>query len=127
MFFTPAVRQDSDDEVAPGGHHAGHVASPQLGGVLGEGGVADMVQGLDFAVVADELGELGRGGLLSGQAGDGVDRLGGGLASLAVGGRPLFWTAWQALARSGRAACAEGARHCEVHYQLGLPNTFDVG
>lgn len=31
-----------------------------MGGVLGEGGVADMMQGLDFPVVADESGELGR-------------------------------------------------------------------
>lgn len=63
---------------------AGRVAGPQLGGVLGKGGVADMVQGLDLPVAADEFGELGRGGLLDGQAGDGVDRFEGGLASLAV-------------------------------------------
>src|SRR5690606_21991474 len=71
-------------EVAPGGHRAGRIAGPELGGVLGEGGVADMVQGLDLPVVADELGELGRAGLLGGEAGDGADRLDGGLAGLAV-------------------------------------------
>ncbi len=81
--------EGSDGEVAPGGHRAGRVAGPQLGGVLGEGGVADMVQGLDLPVVADELGELGRGGLLGGQAGDGVDRLDGGPAGLAVGAPAL--------------------------------------
>lgn len=85
MFFTPAVRKGSDGEVAPGGHGTRCVAGPQLGGVLGEGGVAGVVQGLDLPVVAHQLGELGRGGLLGGQAGDGVDRLDGGLAGLAVG------------------------------------------
>jgi hypothetical protein len=48
-----------------------------------------MVQGLDLPVVADEFGELGRGGLLGGQADDGVDRLDGGLADLAVGAAAL--------------------------------------
>ncbi|BBJ45048.1 hypothetical protein SSPO_077660 [Streptomyces antimycoticus] len=48
-----------------------------------------MVQGLDLPVVADELGDLGWGGLLGGQAGDGVDRLDGGLAGLAVGAPAL--------------------------------------
>jgi hypothetical protein len=36
--------EGSDGEAAPGGHRAGCVAGPQPGGVLGEGGVADMVQ-----------------------------------------------------------------------------------
>jgi hypothetical protein len=48
-----------------------------------------MVQGLDFPVVADEFGGLGRGGLFGGQAGGGVDRLDGGLAGLAVGAPAL--------------------------------------
>ncbi|GAA3595556.1 hypothetical protein GCM10022295_90950 [Streptomyces osmaniensis] len=48
-----------------------------------------MEQGLDPPVGADEFGELGRGGLLGGEAGDGVDRLDGGLAGLAVGAPAL--------------------------------------
>jgi hypothetical protein len=36
-------------------------------------------------VVPDESGVLGRGGLLGGEAGDGVDGLDGGLSGLAVG------------------------------------------
>jgi hypothetical protein len=42
-----------------------------------------------FQYVADEFGELGRACLLGGQAGDGVDRLDGGLAGLAVGAPAL--------------------------------------
>lgn len=48
-----------------------------------------MVQGLDLPVVADKLGELARGGLFGGQAGDGVDRLDVGPAGFAVG-TPAF-------------------------------------
>jgi len=81
--------EGSDGEVAPGGHRAGCVAGSQLGGVFGESGVADVVQGLDLPVVTDESGELGRGGLLGGEAGDGVDGLHGGLAGLAVGASAL--------------------------------------
>jgi hypothetical protein len=77
--------EGSDGVVASGGHRAGRVAGPYSRGVLGEGGVADMVQGLDLPVVTDEPGQLGWGGLLGGQAGDGVDRLDSGLACLAVG------------------------------------------
>ncbi|WP_406191295.1 hypothetical protein OG331_49145 [Streptomyces sp. NBC_01017] len=40
-------------------------------------------------MVADEFGDLGRGGLLGGQVGDGVDRLDGGLAGLEVGAPAL--------------------------------------
>jgi hypothetical protein len=40
-------------------------------------------------VAADESSELGRGGLLGGQAGDGVDGLDGGLAGLAIGAATL--------------------------------------
>jgi hypothetical protein len=42
------------------------------------------VQDLDLPVAAEESGELGRGGLPCGRAGDGVDGLDGGLAGLAV-------------------------------------------
>jgi hypothetical protein len=48
-----------------------------------------MVQGLDLPVVADQLPELGRRGLLGHQAGDGVDGGDGGLAGLSVGPTPL--------------------------------------
>ncbi|MEU9157164.1 hypothetical protein AB0D59_43135 [Streptomyces sp. NPDC048417] len=48
-----------------------------------------MVQGLDVPVVADEFGKLGRDGLPGGQAGDGVDRLDGGLAGLVIGASAL--------------------------------------
>src|SRR3954451_9029428 len=54
-----------------------------------EGGVADVVQGLDLPEVADELRELGGSGLLGGQAGDRVDGVDGGLAGLAVGAPAL--------------------------------------
>jgi hypothetical protein len=43
-----------------------------------------VVQDLDFPVISDERRELGGGGLLGGQAGDGIDGLDGGLAGLAV-------------------------------------------
>ncbi|MFD5071906.1 hypothetical protein ACFWNC_28870 [Streptomyces sp. NPDC058369] len=48
-----------------------------------------MVQGLDLPVVPDESGELGGGGLLGGEAGEGVDGLDGGIAGLAVGAPAL--------------------------------------
>lgn len=54
-----------------------------------KGGVSHVVQGLDLPVVSDQGGELGRDGLLCGEAGDGVDRLDGGLAGLAVGAAAL--------------------------------------
>jgi hypothetical protein len=38
--------QDADGEVAQAGHGAGGVAGADLGGVLSEGGVADVVQRL---------------------------------------------------------------------------------
>ena len=45
-----------------------------LGAVLGEGGVADVVQAvLDRPVPAEVVGEAGRAGLLEGQAGDRID------------------------------------------------------
>lgn len=61
----------------------------RLGSVLGERGVPDVMQGLDVPVVANQLRELGRGGLVGGQAGDGVDGLDGGPAGLAVGAAAL--------------------------------------
>lgn len=54
---------------------------PQLGGVLGEGGVADVVQGLNLSMVPDQLREPGGGDLLGGRAGH---RIGGGDGGLAI-------------------------------------------
>jgi hypothetical protein len=39
--------QDADGEVAQAGHGAGGGAGAELGGVLGEGDIADVVQPLD--------------------------------------------------------------------------------
>lgn len=61
-----------------GSHHARAVCGAYLGGVFAEGDVADPVQAvLDVSVAADQGGEFGSGGLLSGQAGDRVGDLGG--------------------------------------------------
>lgn len=79
----------ADGEIAPSRHRPGCIACPQLGGVLGEGGVADVVQGLDLPVVPDQLCEPGGGGLLGGQAGHRVDGGDAGLAGLAVGAAAL--------------------------------------
>lgn len=46
--------EDSDGEVAPGGHHAWCLAGSQLGNVFREVGVCDVVQGCNLSVVADE-------------------------------------------------------------------------
>jgi len=64
-----------------------------------------MVQGLDLPVVADEFGELSRSGLLGGQAGDGIDRLDGGLAVLADGAPTLDL---DGLAGSGEEEAVDG-------------------
>jgi hypothetical protein len=42
----------------------GAAAGADLGGVLGEGDVADVVQGLDRPVLPHEVGEAGGAGLL---------------------------------------------------------------
>jgi hypothetical protein len=55
----PGELERADGEVAAAGHGAGRVAGPQPGGVLGEGGVADVVRGFDLPVPLDEFGELG--------------------------------------------------------------------
>ncbi|WP_229845295.1 hypothetical protein, partial [Streptomyces cinnamoneus] len=77
--------QDADGEVAPRGHRPGRVSGPQLGGVLGEGGVAKVVRGLNAPVVADQPGEPGGERLLGGQAGDGLDVLFGEVGDAAGG------------------------------------------
>lgn len=52
--------EGADSQVAPGRQRTRRVAGSQLGGVLGESRVADVVQGLHPSVVPDPLGELGR-------------------------------------------------------------------
>lgn len=59
--------EGGDREVSAGRHRPGCVPGPQLGGVLGEGDVSDVVQGLDRPVPADQLGELGGRGLFRGE------------------------------------------------------------
>lgn len=55
--------EGSDCEVSVGRHRLGCVPAPQLGGVLGEGDVSDVVQSLDRPVPADQLGDPGGRGL----------------------------------------------------------------
>src|SRR6476660_9942992 len=69
-----------DDGCADGGQVGGPVAGPAGGGILAEGHVADVVVRLDGPVLADEAGQVLRGGVGAGQAGDGVDGLAGGPA-----------------------------------------------
>ncbi|MEU5536850.1 hypothetical protein [Streptomyces sp. NPDC020362] len=56
-----------------------------MGGIFGEGGVPDVVVGLDGPVAAYQRFDLGAGGLFGRQARDGVDGGDAGLAGLAVG------------------------------------------
>src|SRR5919197_1183380 len=70
-----------DREAAEGGHVFGAVPGVDLGGVLGEGGVADEVEPvLDGPLRSDDLRESLRGCLAAGQVGDDVDRLTAALA-----------------------------------------------
>ncbi|MFJ5219268.1 hypothetical protein ACIP98_31720 [Streptomyces sp. NPDC088354] len=55
MFFTLSAWAGSDGDAAPDGHRATRVAGPPLGGVLGEGGVSDMVHDIGLPVVAGEF------------------------------------------------------------------------
>src|SRR6266508_432216 len=68
--------EDADGEVAQAGHGVWGVAGADLGGVLGEGGVADVVQRLDAPVASDPVGQAGGVGLGGGEVGDRVDRHG---------------------------------------------------
>ena len=55
--------QDGDGEVAQAGHGSWAVAGAGLGGVLGEGDIADVVQRLDAPVAPDPVGQAGGAGL----------------------------------------------------------------
>ncbi|MGH3586800.1 MAG: hypothetical protein ACRDQ0_10800, partial [Pseudonocardia sp.] len=70
-----AVQADRD--VPQGGHDLRPGAGLDLGGVLGEGDVADPVQAvLDLPVPPDPGGQFGGPGLVRAQVGDRVDGLG---------------------------------------------------
>ena len=78
-----------DDGSPDGGQVGGPAAGPAGRGIFAEGHVADVVVRLDGPVLADQAGQVLRGGVRAGQAGDGVDGLAGGLAGggvLAAGG-----------------------------------------
>ena len=66
-----------DDGRADGGQVDGPAAGPAGRGVFAEGHVPDVVVRLDGPVLADQPGQILRGGLRAGQAGDGVDGLAG--------------------------------------------------
>src|SRR5512135_21385 len=68
-----------------GGQVGGPAAGPAGGGVFAESQVPDVMMCLDGPVLAHEAGQVLRGGLRAGQAGDGVDGLAGDLP----GGRVL--------------------------------------
>src|SRR6266511_774957 len=66
--------EHANDQVAQAGHDLRGGAGAELGGVLGEGHVADpMPAVLDRPVPADEVGQPGRASLGEAQAGDRVD------------------------------------------------------
>src|SRR5436309_9632005 len=69
-----------DDGGADGGQVGGPAAGTAGSSVLSERHVPDMVVRLDGPVLADEPGQVLRGGVRAGQARDGVDGLAGGLA-----------------------------------------------
>jgi hypothetical protein len=60
--------QHADDQVAQGRHDIGSGAGAELGGVLGERGVAEVVQRLDRPVPAQRVGEPGGAGQGGGPA-----------------------------------------------------------
>src|SRR5437899_7706085 len=62
-----------DDGGADGGQVGGPAAGPAGRGVLAESQVAGMMVRIDGPVLADQAGEVLRGGVSAGQAGDGVD------------------------------------------------------
>jgi hypothetical protein len=62
--------QHADGQVAQGCHHAWAAAGAELGGVLGEGDIADMMQRFDRPVPTQQVGQAGGTGQLEGEAGD---------------------------------------------------------
>jgi hypothetical protein len=60
-------------KIAQAGHGLGSAAGADLGGVFAVADVAEVVHCLDLPVAADPGGELGGGGLVGVQAGDGVN------------------------------------------------------
>src|SRR5712691_11961630 len=69
-----------DDGGADGGQVGGPAAGAAGRGVFAERGVPYVVMCLDGPVLADQPGQVRRGGVRAGQAGDGVDGLAGGPA-----------------------------------------------
>jgi hypothetical protein len=70
----PGPAEHADDEVAQAGHDLRAGPGPDLGGVLGEGHVADVVQAvLDRPMPTQQVGEPGGAGLGVGQARNRVD------------------------------------------------------
>jgi hypothetical protein len=55
----PGPAEHPDDQVAQAGHGVGSGAGADLGGILGEAGVAEVVQRLDRPVPAQQVGEPG--------------------------------------------------------------------
>ena len=73
------------------------------------GGVSDQVDDLHRPVVPDESGQVGRGGVVGGGAGDGeFGGVVGQTVAAADGGRSISraWAAWGKPARAGRAGPA---------------------
>jgi hypothetical protein len=74
-----------------GGQVGGPAAGPAGRGIFAEGHVADMVVRLDGPVLADEAGQVLRGGVGAGQAGDGVDEPGERRPPRALRFTPAAW------------------------------------
>lgn len=110
----------ADGEVAQDGHGggAGAGAGANLGVVLGEHDVADLVQPvLDRPVSADELGELDGADVAEGQVRDGVDGFGAPAAGAAttsaagdLGGEAGVWERNPRPDRTGDGGELEAAR-----------------
>src|ERR1700722_19500021 len=71
---------DGRDDGSPDSGQVGRTAAGTAGrGIFAERHVTDVVVRLDGPVLADEAGQVLRGGVGAGQASDGVDGLAGGL------------------------------------------------